>query len=171
MPPAFFSRSAASASCGSIALGLAFVGFPVAAGVAILRYRLYDIDVVINRTLVYGALTATLARRLPRQRAAAAARLGAVLRHRASRSRRSPSRRCSGPPAGRIQAAVDRRFYRRRYDAAQTLERSASRLRDEVDLDALGAELRGVVRETMQPAHVSLWLRRTERAMSREPCG
>ena len=142
-----------------------FAAIPIAVGFAVLRYRLYDIDVVINRALVYGTLTVTLValyfvgivvlQRLFVLLTGQKSTLAVVASTLAIAALFNPLRR-------RIQGFVDRRFYRSKYDARKTLEGFSARLREETDLDALSHELAGVVRETMQPAHVSIWLRPDE---------
>jgi hypothetical protein len=142
----------------------AFNSFPLAVGIAVLRYRLFDIDVIINRTLVYGGLTATLG----------LAYFGGVtvseMIFRAFTGREEQPQLAIvistlviaalfTPLRRRIQSFIDRSFYRRKYDARKTLEDFSAQLRNETDLKALSDDLVGVVRETMQPAHVSLWLR------------
>jgi hypothetical protein len=149
---------------GYVIFIVALVSFPISLGIAIVRYRLYDIDHIINRTLVYGSLTLMLALvyfgGVTTIQAVFTAltgqgeqpQLAIVVSTLVIAALFTPLRR-------RIQSFIDRRFYRRKYDASKTLEAFSAKLRDETDLDALSDDLVGVVRETMQPAHVSLWLR------------
>jgi hypothetical protein len=147
---------------GYLLVGIGGLGGPIAIGIAILRYRLYDIDLIINRTLVYGLLTATLVtlyfggivvlQRLFVLLTGEQSTLAVVASTLLIAALFNPLRR-------RIQSFIDRRFYRRKYDARKTLEAFSAKLRDETDLEALNAELVGVVRETMQPEHASVWLR------------
>jgi hypothetical protein len=146
----------------NVLFGLTVIAIPTAVGIAVLRYHLYDIDLIINRTLVYGPLTAMLI----------LVYLGGVV------SLQYAFRTLTGqesqlaivastlsiaalfnPLSHRVQGFVDRSFYRKKYDAAKTLEAFNARLREETDLDALSSDVVGVARRTMQPAHVSLWLR------------
>jgi hypothetical protein len=142
---------------GLILTAVGVVGSPVAMGVAIFRYRLYQIDIIINRTLVYGSLTTLLV----------ALYLGVIVVLQSlfvvligeKSTLAVVASTLFNPFRRRIQAIVDRRFYRRKYDTRKTLEAFSAHLRNETDLEALSDDLVGVVRETMQPAHVSLWLR------------
>jgi hypothetical protein len=145
-------------------VNLSLLLIPLSIGVAILRYRLWDIDVLINRTLVYGSLTVTLALVY----FAGVATTEAIF-HAITSQERQPQvavvvstlviAALFMPLRRRIQGFIDRRFYRRKYDARKTLEAFSAKLRDETDLDALSDDVISVVSETMQPAHVSLWLR------------
>jgi hypothetical protein len=144
------------------AIGVCIAVLPLATGAAILRYRLYDLDRIISRTVAYGLLTLLLGGAY----AAVALGIGQLLGRDRSLLVAPATLAVAAafqPARRRVQAAVDRRFNRRRYDAAQTIQAFALRLRQQVDLDALRGELLAVVDETMQPTHTSLWLRPTRR--------
>jgi hypothetical protein len=142
---------------------------PIAIGVAVLKYRLYDIDRVINRTLVYGLLTVLLGAVY----AAGVFAAGRLLDPADGESELAVAASTLAvaalfqPARRRIQAVVDRRFNRRRYNAARTVEGFSGRLRDEIDLDTLSTELLAVVDQTMQPTAASLWLRPSAQTPSR----
>jgi hypothetical protein len=162
----FLIEDVGNATVNALADLLALAVLSGAILVAILKYRLYDIDRLLNRTLVYGLLTALLASVY----AGAVLVLGQLFGGLRSEP---PSWVVAGatlavaalfqPARRRIQAVVDRRFNRRKYNAAKTVEAFGLRLRDEVDLDALAAELLTVVDQTMQPTRTSLWLRQSAR--------
>jgi hypothetical protein len=144
---------------------LAIAGVPLSIGIAILRYRLYEIDLIIRRTLIYGALTGLLALLywacvVVLQQALRPVTQGSELAIVASTLAVAAFFQ---PARQRIQTLVDRRFYRRKYDAVLTLASFNARLREQVELDHLSAELVGVVRQTMEPTTASLWLRPAER--------
>jgi len=155
MPPG------AAANASNAVATSAFACVPVAIGIAVLRYRLYDIDVLIRRTLVYGATTGAIAVAF----FGGIVVLQAVLRPVTSGSELAVaistlvSFALFQPLRGRVQRAVDRRFYRAKYDAEHTVDVFAARLRDDVDLDSLRAELLDAVTDTLQPAHASVWIR------------
>jgi hypothetical protein len=154
----------------SLALAWLLLGLPAAIGIAVLRYRLYNIDLVINRTLVYAALTISLAlvylgsvaglQRLLSPVVGEGNQLAVVTSTLLIAALFQPLRR-------RVQSFIDRRFYRRKYDAQRVLADFSERLRDETELETLSEDLVSVVGEALQPAHVSVWLRTTEREASR----
>jgi hypothetical protein len=140
--------------------------FPLSLGVAILRYRLWDVDLLINKVLVYGALTATLGALYIGSVAGLIALLRGLTGERSTMAIVIATLLMAAlvqPLRRRIQTGIDRRFYRRKYDAAQAVAAFGARLRDEVDLDAVTADLVAVVDQTVQPVHVALWLREPER--------
>jgi hypothetical protein len=141
---------------------LVIASIPVATGIAILRYRLYDIDRIINRTLVYGVLTVMLVALYFGVIVLLQSLFIAFTGHQSTLAVVASTLLIAAlftPLRRRIQGFIDRRFYRSKYDARKTLEAFSATLREETDLGALSENLVGIVRETMQPAHVSLWLR------------
>ncbi|HZC83033.1 MAG TPA: hypothetical protein VE194_01300 [Rubrobacter sp.] len=162
-----------SVNVSIMVMNVALLGLPVFTGIAIVKHRLYDIDIVINRTLVYGTLSVTLAALYLGGVAATQAVLGAITNQEQTQLAIVASTlviaALFNPLRQRIQAFIDRSFYRRKYDVAKTLEGFSMKLRDDTDLEALRGDLVGVVRETMQPAHVSLWLRPQTSSKGKQP--
>ena len=171
--PTYFSQpnTLSSVILGLVNYPILLLSLPITVGIAILRYRLYDIDVLINRTLVYGTLTAILALVYFGLIFILQYLLGGIINQNNDAvivvstltiyAIFQPLRR-------RIQRIIDRRFYRSKYDAAKIIANFSSTLRDEVDLNTLNEKLVAVVQETMQPAHVSLWLRQPDREVHNE---
>ena len=150
-----------SASTVDILAPLGLLAVPIGAGIAVLRYRLYDIDLVINRTVVYVLLTGVLAVTYLSMVVVIQGLLSPLTRDSdlAIAASTLAAAALFRPLRTQIQGFIDRRFYRSKYNAQLTLENFSSRLRDDVDLDHLAFDLAGVVQDTMQPAHVSVWLR------------
>jgi len=166
IPASNQSNTVASTILGLLNYPVVLLALPITIGIAILRSRLYDIDVIINRTLVYGSLTAILALVY----VGGVVGVQAIVNAFAQRQSSEPSpilivattlliAALFQPLRRRLQQIIDRRFYRHKYDATQTLNAFSARQRSEVDLNALSQHLMAVVQETMQPAHISLWLR------------
>jgi hypothetical protein len=152
-----------SEELGSLLSGLTFMAIPIAVFVAILRYRLYDIDLIINRTLVYGLLTAVLGLVYVAGVVGVGGLVRGITRQEGNNLVVAASTLAAAgvfrPARTRIQAFIDRRFYRSRYDAQQTIVDFSAKMREQIDLDSLTSEMATVVRDTVQPTHVSLWLR------------
>jgi hypothetical protein len=152
---------------GDLVFGISFAMIPVTIGIAILRYRLYDIDRLIHRTLVYGLLTTLLAAVYAGLVLSLGQLFGGIGTEPPSWAVAGATLAVAGlfqPARRRIQRAVDRRFNRRKYDAAKTIEAFGARLQNQVDLDTLSAELLDVVDQTMEPTQVSLWLQSSAEA-------
>ncbi len=163
-----------SSHVGSVLFLGGFLAIPSAMAVAILRYRLYAIDVVINKTLVYGALTATLALVYFGSIVVLQGILGALSGQDSQFAIVASTLTIAalfGPLRRRVQAFIDRRFYRKKYDAGRTLAAFGVKLRNETDLGVLSADLVTVVKETIQPTHASLWLRPSSEEESKVKAG
>ncbi|MGI8541656.1 MAG: hypothetical protein ACR2N0_18085, partial [Rubrobacteraceae bacterium] len=160
--PSFTILDFAPEVVGDLMFGAVIIALPTSIGIAILRHRLFDIDILINKTLVYATLTITLAavyfgsvavfQRLLGAFMGESSQIAVVASTLAIAALFTPFRRF-------LQNFIDRRFYRQKYDAAKTLEAFSAKLREETDIEDLSGELVGVVRETVRPVHASLWLR------------